>query len=59
MHSTVHKYSPSTLQNIFQLNEHHDVNHDLWNANDFIVPFPRIDVFKNLFSLTFQLNVTV
>ncbi len=53
MHSIVNKYSPKSLHNTFQQNDQRDINQDLRNANDYSVPFPRIELFKKslLFSL--------
>jgi hypothetical protein len=62
MHSIVNKYSPKSLHNIFQQNDQRDINQDLRNANDYSVPFPRIELFKKslLFSLpTAWNNLTV
>jgi hypothetical protein len=62
MHSIVNKYSPKSLHNIFQQNDQRDINQDLRNANEYSVPFPRIELFKKslLFSLpTAWNNLTV
>ncbi len=58
MHSIVHRYCPPSLFNIFQINEEREVHHDLRNANDFTIPFPRIDLFKKslLFTLPTEWN---
>jgi hypothetical protein len=53
MHSVMYEYSPPSFRNIWHRNEHRDINHDLRNANDLIIPHARIELFKK--SLLFQL----
>ncbi len=58
MHSTVNGYCPTSLRNMFQRNEHRELNQDLRNANQFTIPYPRIELFKisRLFRLSTEWN---
>jgi hypothetical protein len=53
MHSIEYKYAQNSLIEQFPKNLSRDTNHELRNANDFIVPFARTESFKKipLFSL--------
>jgi hypothetical protein len=44
MHSIIYGYCPPSLRNLFQHNEHREINvvHNLRNIHDITVPFPRI-----------------
>jgi hypothetical protein len=48
MHSVYYGYAPASFENIWTTNaqQHPDLN--LRNANNIILPFPRIEMFKKL-----------
>jgi hypothetical protein len=48
MHSIIHNYCPSSFSNLFQFNADRNINQNLRNENDIIVPNHRIDLFKRL-----------
>jgi hypothetical protein len=53
MHSIVYDYCPTSFSNIWNTNEDRNPNLNLRNASQYIVPNPRIDLFKKspLYSL--------
>ncbi len=53
MHSVVYDYCPTSFSNIWNTNEDRNPNLNLQNASQYIVPHPRIDLFKKspLYSL--------
>jgi hypothetical protein len=53
MHSIVFSYCPSSFRQIFQRNEQRDLTHNLRNAEEYAVPYPRIELFRK--SLLFRL----
>jgi hypothetical protein len=53
MHSIVFSYCPPSLRQIFQRNEQRDLTQNLRNAEEYAVPYPRIELFRK--SLLFRL----
>jgi hypothetical protein len=53
MHSIVYNHCPSSLLNIFQQNEQREIPHNLRNNEDYVVHYPRIELFKK--SLLYRL----
>ena len=48
MHSIFYNYAPVSFENIWTKITERNLNQDLRNENDFILPFPRIELFKKL-----------
>ncbi len=48
MHSIEYNYASSTFNTLFSKNISRETHHDLRNANDFIIPFARIETVKRL-----------
>jgi hypothetical protein len=46
MHGIFYNYAIKSFENVFPKNNTRDVNYELRNANDFIVPHARIELFK-------------
>ena len=46
MHSVHYDYAPKSFQNIFFLNVNRDINYELRNADAYLVPAARIELFK-------------
>ena len=46
MHSIYHNYAPKAFDNVWILNERRDLQYELRQTNDLIVPHPRIELFK-------------
>jgi hypothetical protein len=53
MHSILYNHCPPSLLNIFQQNEQREIPHNLRNTEDYVVPYPRIELFKK--SLLYRL----
>ncbi len=53
MHSILFSYCPSSLRQIFLRNEQRDLTQNLRNADEYVVPYPRIELFRK--SLLFWL----
>ena len=58
MHSIFYNYAPVSFENIWTKITERNLNQDLRNENDFILPFPRIELFKKLptYSLPYNWN---
>jgi hypothetical protein len=48
MHSIEYNYAPPTFLNSFIKNNNRNIDHNLRNVNDFLIPFARIDFFKKI-----------
>ena len=48
MHSIYYQYAPISFENIWLTHTQHNPNYNLRNANDFILPNPRIELFKKI-----------
>jgi hypothetical protein len=59
MHSIVYDYCPPSLRGIWTTNNLREINHELRNANQYVIPYPRIELFKKslLYSLPTQWNI--
>ena len=58
MHSIFYQYTPVSFENVWQTHNQANNNYNLRNANDFILPNPRIEQFKKMpiYSLPLTLN---
>ncbi len=58
MHAIYYKYNPSSFSNIWLTNAQRDIDMELRNANDFILPFVNLESFRRcpLYSLPFEWN---
>jgi hypothetical protein len=45
MHSIIYGYCPPSLRQLFQCNEQREHNHNLRNAAEITVPYPRIELY--------------
>jgi hypothetical protein len=48
MHAIEYNYAPSTFSSTFTKNNDRNIDHNLRNVNDFLIPFARIDLFKKI-----------
>jgi hypothetical protein len=48
MHSIFYNYAPDSFENTWKKVSDRNLSHELRNENDFIIPFPRIELFKKL-----------
>ena len=46
MHSIHYEYAPKSFQNILTKNANREINYELRNANAYLVPAARIELFK-------------
>jgi hypothetical protein len=53
MHSVYNNYCNETLSNIWTKNEHRRTEHNLRNVNDFLLPQPRIELFRKFPAYSF------
>ena len=48
MHSVFYNYAPSSFENNWSKISERNLSQDLRNQNDFVLPFPRIELVKRL-----------
>ena len=60
MHSIVHNYAPASFSDTWITNSQRDPHYNLRNKDDYVIPYPRIDMFKRFtpYSLPSLWNAT-
>ncbi len=48
MHSIFYQYAPISFNKVWQTHNQHNINNNLRNAIDFILPNPRTEQFKRM-----------
>ena len=55
MHSIHYNQAPPSFDSIFPINHNRNLNHDLRNQNEYIIPGARIELFRKFPLYTFPL----